>query len=96
MIPEIYLWQKTGLPIPHTLAFYYHIKKKLFKDDTITVNDRLLKTYAAQFDYCQFDPALSNVEKFVKINNELRKKNKDYILELSKETKTRKTLGRLL
>ena len=88
--PEIYLWAKDKASNTTQSAFYYHIKKKSFRDDSVTVSDRLLKRILPNFDYCRFDPALSDVDKFVKINNELRKKNKDYLLELSKETKPEK------
>ncbi|MBN2418464.1 MAG: M23 family metallopeptidase [Deltaproteobacteria bacterium] len=83
---EIYLWAKDKAENTARASFYYKILKDRFRDDRLNISDGFLKRVLPYFDYYGLDPALSDVEKYVKINNELRKKDNDTLYELLKNT----------
>jgi murein DD-endopeptidase MepM/ murein hydrolase activator NlpD len=68
--------------------FPHYIRKKKFKEDEIAISDYFLNSRIAGFELPEeFKPSqLTLVDKFLKINNELRKQNTSAILELSKNS----------
>ena len=84
--PEIYLWAKDKAGNTARSNFYYHIIQKRFRSEKLNISDSFLKRVLPYFDYCGFDPALSDKDKFLKINNELREKDNAALYELLKNT----------
>ena len=68
-------------------TFYYHIKNKNYAKDSLNISDSFLNRKLPEFEsVMQFDPNLTNIEKYIKVNNEFRKISYDIISELSKMT----------
>ena len=84
--PEIYLWAKDKAGNTTRTNFYYHIIRKKFRNEKLNISDSFLKRVLPYFDYYGLDPALSDKDKFVIINNELRKKDNAALFELLKNT----------
>ena len=69
----------------------HHIRKKVFKNDTIRVSDRFLNWKVPELENeIAAEPTASLVDKFVKINQELRKANYQQINALIEKTTTAK------
>ncbi|MGD9157272.1 MAG: M23 family metallopeptidase [Desulfobacteraceae bacterium] len=83
---EIHLWAKDKAGNTARSTFYYKILSKRFNKDKIDVSDNLLKRVLPYFDYLGLDPALSDKDKYIKINTELRKKDNETLYELLKDT----------
>ncbi len=66
-------------------GFYYHILKKRFKTDSINISDRFLDMKLPEFDVAD-DGANTAVEKFLKVNREMRAKNYDSIVRVTNHT----------
>jgi len=84
--PEIYLWAKDKAGNLSKGSFYYHIRRKQFKTDRINITERFLERILPYFSFSAFDPQLSDLEKFLKINQELRQKNNLVFTNLKTET----------
>ncbi len=65
-------------------GFYHYIRKRAFKQDVINISDRFLNWKMPEFDV---QGAASQIEKFVQVNNKLRKENIDQITQAGKTTK---------
>jgi len=68
-------------------GFYYSIREKTFRRDSLTISDRFLQRKMPQF--FSFDESLQGkplVESFLKINNQLRKENNQRILEICRHS----------
>ncbi len=83
---EIYLWAKDKAENTARSTFYYKILAERFRKDRLNISDSFLRRVLPYFDYYGLDPALSDVEKYVKINNELRKTDNDTLYGLLKNT----------
>lgn len=83
---EIYLWAKDKAGNHSKSSFYYHIRRRRFKKESINITDRFLGRIFPYFSFCSFDPKLSNLEKFLKINQELRQENNSVFYNLRTET----------
>ncbi|RPJ80573.1 MAG: M23 family metallopeptidase [Deltaproteobacteria bacterium] len=68
--------------------FPHYIRKKKFKEDTLAISDHFLNSTIAGFEIPEeFKPSqLTLVDKFLKINRELRKQNTSSILEPGKNS----------
>jgi len=67
----------------------HFIRKKAFKNDKIDISDRFLKWKVPEFENIMPpDSAGSLVDKFIKINRDLRKANYEQIKELTQTTAT--------
>lgn len=84
--PEIYLWAKDKAGNTARATFYYKILPKKFRSDKVTLSDSFFKKVLPFFDYYGLDPALSDKDKYLKINRELRIKDNNTIDELLKNT----------
>lgn len=68
-------------------GFYYYVKPKNFIKDTINITDSFLNNKIPEFESSfKFEKNSSNIEKYLKINNEFRKTTYNIISELSKKT----------
>jgi len=76
----------------------HFIRKKVFKNDKIEITDRFLKWKVPEFENAIApDSADSLVDKFIKINRDLRKVNYEQINELTQKTApTRRWEGKFL
>lgn len=66
-------------------GFYNHIQKKSFKTDRINISDGFLERKLPEFDLAEAK-GLSSVEKFLKINEEMRQENFDTIVDITRNT----------
>lgn len=85
--PKITLWARDRAGNVAQTSFSYHIRKKSFRQDKVELSDgfieRLLPYFAA---FYPFHSEESNIEKFLWINNELRKENDETLHQLMKKT----------
>ena len=84
--PSIYLWAKDKAENTASSTFYYHIKRKRFGSEKINITDRFLKRILPYFSFYEFDPGDSDLNKYLKINNDLRKKDNEDFYNLLKDT----------
>ena len=88
--PSIRLRAKDRAGNSSTSTFYYHIRKKQFRKDKINISDRFLKRILPYFSFYPFDPQASDIEKYLKINKDLRaENNQTYIKMLEKASPKR-------
>jgi hypothetical protein len=66
-------------------GFYHHIQKKSFKTDIINISDNFLGRKLPEFDVDR-EGALSAVEKFLKVNGDMRKENFNTIVGITGRT----------
>ncbi len=84
--PSIFLWAKDRAENTTRSTFYYHVRRKRFRDEKIIITDRFLKRILPYFSFYEFGPQDSDIEKYLKINNDLRKKDDEALYNLLKET----------
>lgn len=84
--PSVYLWAKDKADNTTNATFYYHITRKSFSSDTINITDRFLSRVLPYFSFYESDPEDTDVEKYIKINNDLRSKDDEALYNLMKET----------
>jgi len=84
--PEIYLWTEDKAGNRSKAGFYYHIRRKSFRTEKINISGRFLKRILPYFSFYSFAPEASDEEKFLQINQELRKENAQTFYELKSET----------
>ncbi len=71
--------------------FSYHINKRVFKKDIIKISDRFLNWKMPEFDTSQDQSQSDNIiDKFLKINNEIRRKNTIKIFQIALVTENKK------
>jgi murein DD-endopeptidase MepM/ murein hydrolase activator NlpD len=79
---SLYLWARDRADNETKKPFFYHVRTKLFRKDKITLSDRLLASIVSSFPSDLFEPDASDIEKYLYINRELRKKNYAELREL--------------
>ena len=84
--PSIYLWAKDKAENTTNSGFYFHIKRKRFGSERINITDRFLKKVLPYFSFYPFDPKDSDLDKYLKINTELRKEDNKKLCDLTKKT----------
>jgi hypothetical protein len=84
--PSIYLWAKDRAENTATSTFYYHIRKKTFSNERMNISDAFLSRVLPYFSDYRFSPEDSDIEKYIKINNEVREENDEFLFKLMKET----------
>jgi len=68
-------------------GFYYHIRGKTFKHDVLNISDSFLQRKMPEFESdFAFDPKASMKEKYIIVNNKLRKGSYQKISELANKT----------
>ena len=83
--PSVYLWAKDQAANEGKISFAYHIRPKKFHEDKINISDTFLTNVLPYFSFYLTDPEESAINKFLKINKELRKENHATLLELSQK-----------
>ncbi len=88
--PSVYLWAKDKAGNRSTTTFNYHIRKRKFRTERMNISDGFIKKVLPYFSFYPLDPNASLIEKFLKINKDLRKKNAAFFKELSKKASPEK------
>jgi len=88
--PSLYLWAKDKAGNRSTTTFNYHIRKKKFRTERMNISDGFIKKVLPYFSFYPLDPNATLLEKFLKINRDLRKKNADFFREVAKKTSPEK------
>ncbi len=88
--PSISLWAIDKAGNESKSSFYYHVRKKRFRKDKINVSDRFLARVMPYFSFYRFDPQMSDVEKYIAVNNHLRKENHQTLEGLKSKTSSKK------
>jgi len=73
--PELYLWAEDKAGNRSKTTFYYHIRRVRFRTERMNLTDQFVKSVLAEFSSYPFDPAAKDIDKFLKVNRELRKEN---------------------
>ena len=85
--PRIRLWARDKAGNATETSFYYHIRKKTFREDKVEISDRFIERLLPYFaTFYPLDPQQSNIEKFLKINNDLRRENHEALYRLKDKT----------
>ncbi|MFC1868800.1 M23 family metallopeptidase [Thermodesulfobacteriota bacterium] len=84
--PSVYLWAKDRAGNVASSTFYYHVRRKRFRREKINITDRFLKRVLPYFSFYEFDPQDSDIDKYLKINRDLRKKDNETLYKLMEET----------
>jgi hypothetical protein len=72
---SLHLWAKDRAGNTTRGSFFYRIRKKRFRSDTIRISERTLDAVVSSFPRELFEYDASAIDKFLFINRELRKKN---------------------
>jgi murein DD-endopeptidase MepM/ murein hydrolase activator NlpD len=85
--PKIALWARDRAGNVSQASFPYHIREKTFRRDKVDITDgfieRILPYFAAFYPFRTED---SNIEKFLKINDGLRRENDEALQKLKEKT----------
>lgn len=84
--PAISLWAVDRAGNESKGSFYYHVRKKRFRKDKINISDRFLARVIPYFSFYPFDARMSDIEKYVTVNNALRKENHQTLEGLKSKT----------
>ena len=84
--PDLYLWAKDGAGNHSKTAFNYRIRRKRFRTERSTLTESFLKRILPRFSSYQFNTEDSNLQKFLKINRDLREENRLSQYNLRSET----------
>jgi murein DD-endopeptidase MepM/ murein hydrolase activator NlpD len=83
---KLYLWAKDRASNQSKANFNYRIRRKRFRTEKSTITDQFLKRILPYFSFNQFDPEDNDIQKFLKINRDLRKENRLTYFNLRRET----------
>lgn len=85
--PKIRLWARDKAGNATETSFYYHIRNKTFREDKVEISDTFIERLLPYFQtFYPLDSQQSNLDKFLKINNELRKENHEVLYRLKEKT----------
>jgi murein DD-endopeptidase MepM/ murein hydrolase activator NlpD len=84
--PTVYLWAKDKAGNHSKTTFYHHIRKKRFRRERINITDRFLKRVLPYFSFYPLNSEDSDIKKYLKINNDLRKESHQTFYKLREET----------
>lgn len=87
--PAIHLWARDQAGNSARAGFYYQIRAKRFRSDSINVSDGFLNKILPYFSFVKFDPEATLLERFLKINRELRQENAAAFYAMRTETAPR-------
>jgi len=83
---EVYLWAEDRAGNRSTANFHFHIRRKRFRTEKINITDRFLNRVLPYFSFYTFAPEADPKEKFLQINQQLRKENAQFFSNLKTET----------
>ena len=84
--PSIYIWAKDRAGNRSQTTFYHHIRTKRFRKERMNITDGFLKGVLPYFSFYSLNPEDSEIEKYLKINNELRKESHQVFYNLRENT----------
>lgn len=84
--PEVHLWAKDRAGNDSTAGFYCKIRRKRFRTERLNVTDRFLKRILPYFSFYSLSTADTNIQKFLKINRDLRQDNASVFYDLKTKT----------
>jgi murein DD-endopeptidase MepM/ murein hydrolase activator NlpD len=84
--PKIFLWAQDGAENTSTSTFYFHVRRKLFQKEKMTITDRFLERILPYFSFYETDPEMTDIERYIKINNDLRIQDDEKFSQITKET----------
>ena len=83
---KVFLWAKDEAGNVSRTTFYYHIIQKRFRKDKMNISDGFLERVLPYFSFYPMESERTPIEKYLKINNDLRKENNLTFQELAKKT----------
>ena len=83
---NIYLWAIDKAGNSSQTGFYYRVQKKRFRERDINLSKNFIKEMLIKFGSDISNSDSENLEKFLKINRDIRKINNDYFKELAIKT----------
>lgn len=83
---QVALWARDRAGNETRGSFYHKIKKKNFRQDRMNISDNFLQQILPYFSFYMFDPSATPVEKYLKINNDMRVENHQVLLKLQVES----------
>jgi hypothetical protein len=83
---RIFLWAKDRADNESRRSFSCHVRRRNFKADNINISDRFMDKVLPYFSYLPLVQGGSNIDKFLKINRELRKENNQAFYKLREKT----------
>ncbi len=86
MNPTIHLWAKDRAGNRSKSTFYHRIRKKRFRKERINITDRFLKRVLPYFSFYLSNSEESDIKKYIKINNDLRKVDHSTLFKLREKT----------
>ncbi len=84
--PSIYLWAKDRAGNRSRTTFYHHIRNKRFRRERINITDSFLKRVLPYFSFYPLNSEDSEIKKYLKINNDLRKESHEIFYKLREGT----------
>jgi hypothetical protein len=84
--PNIFLWAKDEAGNEAKTSFYCHVIPKKFREDKIELTDKFIEKLLPYFSFYPLDSEDSNIKKFLKINDDLRKENHRTLYQLKNKT----------
>lgn len=84
--PAIRLWAEDRAGNQTQAAFYHRVRGKRFRQDRMNISDTFLQGVLPYFHSYAFEPDDTPLEKYLKINNDLREKNDRLLKKLSAES----------
>jgi hypothetical protein len=84
--PDIFLWAEDRAGNRSKGTFHCHIRQKRFRSDRINITDGLLERLLPAFSSYLKDATGQQIDKFIKINRELREQNGEVFYELRTKT----------
>jgi murein DD-endopeptidase MepM/ murein hydrolase activator NlpD len=88
-----HLWAKDQAGNQSKKAFSYRIRRKRFRKDKIRISDRFLKQVLPYFDSKGAVQEVTEIDRFLKINKDLRKKNNSEFRRLGSKSRAEALFG---
>ena len=83
---EVHLWAKDRAGNQSTAGFYCKIRRKSFRAERLNVTERFLKRILPYFSFYSLNPTDKDINKFLKINRDLRQDNASVFYNLRTKT----------
>lgn len=83
--PNLYLWARDHAGNEKKGSFYYHVRNRSFRKDTITLTDKVLAKIIQSFRPDMFEENTKDIEKYLFLNKELREENHAFLRQLCKD-----------
>ncbi|MFH1490523.1 MAG: M23 family metallopeptidase [Pseudomonadota bacterium] len=88
--PAIALWAKDRAGNSTKSSFYTHVRKTQFRKEKINLSERFLQRVLPYFSFYGLDPQSSEIDRYLKINRDLRVENNRTFLKMVEKTSPRK------